>query len=195
MKQIIVITGPSGIGKTHLAGLLQRKHPHKIREAKLITTRAPRLGEAKNADRIFTSTAVFQQRIDSGEVGIYGTFHGQRYGYLANDLLANNDQHIIMNTWPALVPQFSRLEESIIIGLTISTENVDLLEERMHNRGDSKQKIEERIPLIKEDIKELSEFSNKLRAQDKVFTIYDNSSLQNEVIPWIEKKLGLQADG
>lgn len=193
MKHVLVVTGPSGVGKTYLARLLLQKYPLQIRETKLITTRPPRPGEAENGDRTFLSGADFQKQIDSGKVAIHGTFHNHQYGYLRSDVMPDENQHVIMNTWPALAPSFAEFAHSTIIGLTIDLEQLALLEDRMRSRGDSEEKIAERIPLIKQDIKDLSSILSGFRAQDKQFTIHDDSSLRKDVMPWIEKTLGLQA--
>jgi len=79
---ILVITGPSGVGKgTLIRGLLER-----IPELELstsATTRKPRPGERDGVDYSFVSRERFQQLLDEGAFLEHATYNGNLYGTLA----------------------------------------------------------------------------------------------------------------
>lgn len=185
MKRILVITGPSGIGKSYLARELTKKYPLHIEEAKLFTTRKPRSGEV-SPDRIFIQPKEFDSMNQANEFAITGVFHGNHYGYRKQDL-APKDKHIVVNTWPALLTKFELIPNVQIIALTIKSNRISLLTNRMRERGDTEQTIKQRLPLIRQDLHDLSELEPTLRQRTTFFLVESDHTIPEHVLPWIEK--------
>ena len=82
---ILVITGPSGVGKgTLIRGLLER-----IPELELstsATTRKPRPGEEDGVDYYFLTPQQFADRVTAGEFVEHATYSGNMYGTLRSEL-------------------------------------------------------------------------------------------------------------
>ena len=85
MARVIVITGPSGVGKgTLIRGLLER-----IPELELAvsaTTRRPRPGETHGVDYWFLSDEEFDDACAPGEFVEHAEYSGRRYGTLRSEL-------------------------------------------------------------------------------------------------------------
>jgi guanylate kinase len=82
---VLVITGPSGVGKgTLIRGLLQRMPGLELSVS--ATTRPPRPGEVDGRDYYFLSEDEFQRRVDRGEFVEHATYAGHRYGTLRSEL-------------------------------------------------------------------------------------------------------------
>ncbi|HYY21723.1 MAG TPA: guanylate kinase [Thermoleophilaceae bacterium] len=82
---MLVITGPSGVGKgTLIRGLLQRLPGLELSVS--ATTRPPRPGEVDGRDYHFLSDDEFQRRVDRGEFVEHATYAGHRYGTLRSEL-------------------------------------------------------------------------------------------------------------
>ncbi|MGB5633477.1 MAG: guanylate kinase, partial [Waterburya sp.] len=60
--KLIVITGPSGVGKGTLVQFLLQRHPQ-LRVSISATTRAPRLGEVEGVDYYFLNKKDFETAI------------------------------------------------------------------------------------------------------------------------------------
>jgi guanylate kinase len=191
MKKVLVVSGPSGIGKTYLAVQLVAKYPSLIDQVKLFTTRSSRPNEHV-ADRIFITEEEFCAKQLRGDFFIAEKFHGNWYGY-AKKSLEPRYKHIIVNTWPALLPQFEGLPDICLIGLTTNKAGIDLLRQRMLERGDSADKVNERLKLVGKDISDLAAHEKTVKKYGEVFTVTDDQSIYQSVIPWIEKLLQPEA--
>jgi guanylate kinase len=79
---LIVISGPSGVGKDTLIKRLLELDRH-LRYSVSCTTRAPRPGETDGVDYSFVSRERFQDLIDKGAFLEHATYNGNEYGTLA----------------------------------------------------------------------------------------------------------------
>jgi guanylate kinase len=78
---LIVISGPSGVGKDTLIKRLLEQDAN-LRYSVSCTTRAPRPGEVDGVDYSFVSRERFQQLIDEGAFLEHATYNGNLYGTL-----------------------------------------------------------------------------------------------------------------
>ncbi len=83
---LILISAPSGGGKTTLCGQLLKARPEMTR-AITCTTRAPRPGERDGVDYHFFSAAEFLKRLQAGNFLEHATVYGNSYGILKSELL------------------------------------------------------------------------------------------------------------
>ncbi len=77
---VIVISGPSGVGKGTLTKALLKKEGHNFVYSSSMTTRAPRTGEIEGKDYFFVDQAFFQQKIKEKYFLEYNKFIGNYYG-------------------------------------------------------------------------------------------------------------------
>lgn len=76
---MIVISGPSGAGKTSICRELLRRVPDAVWSVSA-TTRAPRSGDVPGQSYEFVSSEEFQRRVDAGEFLEWAEYVGHRYG-------------------------------------------------------------------------------------------------------------------
>ena len=79
---LIVISGPSGVGKDTLIKRLLELDPN-LRYSVSCTTRPPRPNEVDGVDYSFVTRERFQQLIDEGAFLEHATYNGNLYGTLA----------------------------------------------------------------------------------------------------------------
>lgn len=82
---MLVITGPSGVGKgTLIAELLERVPDLELSVS--ATTRPPRPGELDGRDYHFLPPEEFERRVEAGDFLEHATYSGHRYGTLRSEV-------------------------------------------------------------------------------------------------------------
>jgi guanylate kinase len=82
---VLVITGPSGVGKGTLIQALCRQLPG-LRLSVSATTRGPRSGEQHGRDYHFLSRQEFDDRVEAGHFLEHADYSGNRYGTLRSEV-------------------------------------------------------------------------------------------------------------
>lgn len=77
---LIVLSGPSGVGKATVRKALFKSPDHKFTYSVSMTTRKPREGEVEGQDYYFVSEEEFLKRIKEGRFLEYAKFVGNYYG-------------------------------------------------------------------------------------------------------------------
>lgn len=186
MKWLIVVVGPSAVGKTHLANLLISRFPDSIAQGQLYTTRQPRPNEA-GTDRLFINAEDFKRR-QADEFFIAEQFHDNWYGY-PKSLLDNTGKHLIINAWPALIPRFTDIPQALILGM--HTTDIDLLKSRMAERGYDELQLNERLELIQKDQQDLLALKPHIENKGRLFNVNGDNTIPEEIVPWLQQELGL----
>lgn len=82
---MVVVSGPSGAGKTTLYREVLARHPE-VRFSVSCTTRAPRPSEVDGVDYYFLAAEEFAARVAAGAFLEHATVHGNRYGTLRSQV-------------------------------------------------------------------------------------------------------------
>ncbi len=80
--KIIVISGPSGVGKTTLYKKLLSEFPA-LSFSTSVTTREPRPGESEGYDYFFISKEEFKRKIENNELVEWAIVYKNLYGTLS----------------------------------------------------------------------------------------------------------------
>ncbi len=83
---ILIISGPSGVGKGTIIAEIKRRQPS-IGLAISATTRSPRAGEANGLAYHFLSEAEFDTHIEQGDFLEWCQVHTHKYGTLKSEVL------------------------------------------------------------------------------------------------------------
>ncbi|MFJ9556420.1 guanylate kinase [Nocardiopsis sp. NPDC101807] len=78
-KRLIVLSGPSGVGKSTVVANLRREHPD-VWLSVSVTTRAPRPGEQDGVQYHFVTDEEFDRLVAEDELLEWARFAGNRYG-------------------------------------------------------------------------------------------------------------------
>src|SRR6185436_100606 len=83
---LIIISAPSGGGKTTLCDQILAANPNTVR-AITCTTRPPREGEEDGVDYYFVDASSFLKRVQAGHFLEHATVYGNSYGTLKSEIL------------------------------------------------------------------------------------------------------------
>ncbi len=78
--KLVVVTGPSGVGKGTLLKILSDRYPGRLLFSISATTRRPRAGEIDGREYFFWSRQQFEQERDAGAFLEWAEYAGNLYG-------------------------------------------------------------------------------------------------------------------
>ncbi|MCU0517253.1 MAG: guanylate kinase [Oscillatoria sp. Prado101] len=157
--KLIVLTGPSGVGKGTLLRALRRRHPELYLSVS-VTTRSPRAGEINGRHYYFIDRHQFEQMVATGELLEWAEFAGNYYGTLRRQV----ETHLQEGEWVVLEIELEgarQIRRSFPQALQIFLlpPSMDALETRMRERGkDSEESMALRLQRAKEEIAAAGEF-------------------------------------
>lgn len=152
---IMIISAPSGAGKTTLCRELRTRFPA-MRESVSYTTRAPRSGEVDGEDYCFVSPEQFQAMVAEEAFAEWAEVHGNLYGTALKTLeeARKNGVDLLLDIdCQGALALKERFEGGVYV--FILPPSMEELRRRLENRSsDSREVIERRIKRASDEIKE-----------------------------------------
>lgn len=144
---LIVISGPSGVGKGTVRKALFERPDHNLVYSVSMTTRTPRNGEVDGVDYHFVSRATFEQQIAEGNLLEYAQFVGNYYGTpldkVEEQIDIGNEVVLEIEVEGALQVKQKKPDAVFIF---IAPPSMKCLEDRLHIRGtESEDVISQRL--------------------------------------------------
>lgn len=163
---LIVISAPSGAGKTTLCDQVLARWPN-VTRAITCTTRPPRTGERDGVDYYFLDAQTFVRRVEAGEFLEHALVHGNHYGVLksevlgrlraGHDVLANVDVQGAASI-RAAAQQDDELRQALV-SVFLTVPSIATLEERLRKRGtDAEEVIQKRLAVARQEIAHWKDF-------------------------------------
>jgi len=172
---LILISAPSGGGKTTLCDMLLAACPHMTR-AVTCTTREPRPGEKDGVDYYFLEAGNFLKRLQAGNFLENATVYGNSYGLLKSELLGKlrEGKDVLLNVdvqGAAAIRERAEDEPEltralVTVFLTPATEAE--LEQRLKKRGtDAPAVIQKRLGVARQEVAQWKNFNYLLISTSK----------------------------
>lgn len=158
--KLIVITGPSGVGKGTIVRSLIARHPELYLSIST-TTRQPRLGEIDGKDYYFVSKQYFENAIERGELLEWAEYADNYYGTPKSSV----EEQINLGKWVLLEIELigARKVKKIFpnaLLIFILPPSLEELGRRLRGRGkDSPEAISRRLERAKAEIEARNEFN------------------------------------
>ncbi len=165
---LLVLSGPSGVGKTTVTRRLLLKNAGLTRVV-TCTTRAPRDGEVNGEAYHFLSKAEFLRRVEADEflehAEVYGHYYGTLKAAVTGAISAGQDVLVVNDVQGALsfvgmARQNSALAE-VMTTIFIVAENPAALRTRLESRGeDAPEVIAERLAVAEAEMAQRDHFDH-----------------------------------
>ena len=172
---LILISAPSGGGKTTLCDLLLASQPQMTR-AITCTTRPPRPGEKDGVDYHFFDAAEFLKRLHAGNFIEHATVYGNSYGILKSELLGKlrEGKDVLLNVdvqGAATIREQAATEPELrraLVTIFLTPPSVALLERRLKKRNaDAEVVIQKRLAVARQEVAQWKNFDYLLISGDK----------------------------
>ena len=133
--KLIVISGPSGVGKGTALNLAMSRRPG-LAFSVSATTRPPRPDETEGKSYFFVTELQFRQMIDRGEFLEYDAHNKALYGTLWSQIENRGEGDILLDIDPMGAKKVrERVPEAVLI--FVMPPSVQELERRLRGRGDT----------------------------------------------------------
>lgn len=151
MRNIFIISGPSGAGEDSIISGLSKRFP--LERIITTTTRQMRPGESQGDPYYFISIDEFKKRLDNGEFVEYAQqYNGNFYG-VTKDEIGRVAQSGKIGTWKIEYKGVEAAKKLFpqIVAIFINAPSLEILEKRIRRRDDvSEEYIRERMEYTKE---------------------------------------------
>jgi len=163
---LVLISAPSGGGKTTLCNRLLEARPGMVR-AITCTTRPVRTGEQDGIDYYFLDATTFLKRLQAGGFLEHATVYGNSYGTLKSEVLGKLRQgkDVLLNVdvqGAATIREKALQDHELkraLVTVFLTPPSVNVLEQRLRNRGtDPEPVIQKRLSVAREEIAQWRQF-------------------------------------
>lgn len=157
---LIVISGPSGVGKDTIARLLIQHRPDSFYFVVTATTRPPRFGEVHGQDYFFLSSDEFARMIEEGELLeyalVYNDYKGVPKQQIREALASGKD--VIMRVDPQGAATIRKIVPEAIFIFLIAESEEAMVKRLRERKSETPEGLSLRIATARQEMKRIVEF-------------------------------------
>jgi guanylate kinase len=181
LKNLIVFTGPSGVGKGTVLKALLARHPE-LHVSISATTRSPRSGEVDQVHYYFLTRSQFEAMVAQGEFLEWAEFAGNLYGTPRQPLLDRmaKGERVLLEIELEGARQV-RTTAPDALQIFMQPPSIEELEARIRKRGqETEEAIARRLARAKVEMDSAHEFDVQIMNDDFDMTV---EMLENALFP------------
>ncbi|MCX7821395.1 MAG: guanylate kinase [Brevinematales bacterium] len=173
MNKVIVISGPSGVGKTTIYKRLLNELKDNIEFSISATTRKPRENEKDGVDYYFISKEEFEKKIKNNEFVEWANVYGNYYGTLKSEIdRILKNKHCLLDIDVQGGLNVKKIFQNSFL-IFIKPPSLESLKERLINRHlDNETEIEKRLAFAENEISK-SKFYDFIVTNDDLEECYN----------------------
>lgn len=182
---ILVLSGPSGVGKGTISGAIRSNHSN-IELSVSATTRAPRNGEIDGVHYYFIDQAKFDTLVENNEFVEYVRKYNSSYGTLKSELnrIMNGGHNVLLDIEPIGAMNIKRMYPEAVM-IFVIPRSFDALKDRLWKRGSETPETFERRN---------ADFIKELNTADQYDYIVLNDALEDAVYA-VERIVEAESEG
>ena len=156
--RLIVISAPSGAGKTTIVERLLRRNKN-LKRSISYTTRPPRQNEINKRDYFFVSRKTFLSKKKKGffleSAEVFGRFYGTSKKFVLDKIKRGLDLILAIDVQGMKQLKKKRTKEIPLISIFIMPPSLGILKKRLEKRKtETKSQIQKRLKMAKREMKE-----------------------------------------
>lgn len=150
---LVVISGPSGVGKDSLVTALLQRDPS-LRRVVTTTDRPPRPDETNGLDYHFVSTAEFERLIAQGQLVEWAVVYDQYKGITRGELerAVESGQDVVVRVDVQGAATIRRLMPQAILVFVAAPSEAEMIRRLRERGGDTEEQVEKRIVTAREEM-------------------------------------------
>lgn len=154
---LVVLSAPSGCGKTSIVERLLKRHPEWVRSVSA-TTRKPRVDEKDAQDYFFYARPDFEKKVRDGKMlehaAIYGNLYGTPREFVESQIVKGKIVIMTIDVQGTRQVMESWGKDRRLLTIFVLPPSVKALRERLAGRNtESPAEIEKRIEIAQDEIK------------------------------------------
>ncbi len=165
-NKLVVLSAPSGTGKSTLASMLLKKHPQAFEVSISYTTRLPRGKEKNGVNYFFISDVKFQTMVKSREFLEYAFVYGRHWYGTAKvvvEKILSDGKNVLFDIDVQGAKQLKKIYKNHCITIFVLPPSMEELERRLKKRKtDSIAAIKVRLKTAQKEIQNATTFDYQL---------------------------------
>ena len=184
MPRIVVLSAPSGGGKTTIAKAVREQHPNQFGFSVSATTRKPRHNERDGIDYYFQTRTQFLDGVGAGKFLEYAEYGGEMYGTPKAEVekVLQSGKHVLLDIEVEGARQVrAQYPAPHSVSIFVLPSDPRVLLERLHSRkSDSIEQIRWRLDRAEYELQQSTLFDRWVRNDDLTTAVGEVVAIANE---------------